>query len=146
MSEKGKSDTQAAEFRLLYQITASEIKYIKCLQWAITCYALLLIAAIVGFHDILFHPTPFEKFLVVFIAFLIAIAGTLYLINLQKTLSVYRSKLTTITSQFSESFREGLVEFHPDYSSFRYYLLAMILPFILVMFMGASFVAWFVYR
>jgi hypothetical protein len=146
MSEKGKSDTEAAELRLLYQVTANEMKYVKYLQWAITCYALLLIAAIVGFHDILFHPSPLEKFLLVFIAFVIAIAGTLYLINLQKTLSVYRGKLTTITNQFSEASRAALLESHPDYSSFRYCLLAIILPFILVMFTGASFVAWFVYR
>ena len=146
MSEKEESNTEAAEFRLLYQITAQEIKYVKYLQWAITCYALLLIAAIVGFHDILFHPTAFEKFLLVIIAFAIAIAGTLYLINLQKTLSLYRDKLATITNQFSESSRGGLLESHPEYSSARYYLLAIILPFILVMFIGASFVAWFVYR
>jgi hypothetical protein len=146
MSEKGKSDIEAAEFRLLYQITADEIKYVKYLQWAITCYALLLIAAIVGFHDVLFHPTPFEKFILVMIAFAIAIAGTLYLINLQKTLSKCQGRLTTISNRFSEFSREALLDPPPDYSRFRYYFLTLILPFILVMVVGAFLVTWIVYR
>ncbi len=146
MSEKGNSDAEAAECRLLFQITAEDIRYIRRKQWAITCYALLLIGAIVGFHDVLFHPTPFEKFILVAIAFVIAIAGTLYLITLQKTLSKCQDKLTTISNRFSEFFRQGLLDPPSDHSSFRYYFLTLILPFILVIFIGAIFVAWIVYR
>jgi hypothetical protein len=146
MSERGTSDREAAEFRLLYQITSDDIKHTRRQQWAITCYALLLIAAIVGFHDILFHPTSVEKFISVILAFVIAIAGTLYLIILQETLFKYGNKLMTITDHFSEVSRETLLEPTPDYSSFRYCLPRIVLPFILVMFTSASFVVWFVYR
>ncbi|UCG80256.1 MAG: hypothetical protein JSV60_09865 [Desulfobacterales bacterium] len=146
MSEKGSSDAEAAECRLLYQITADDIRYVRRKQWAITCYGLLLIAAIVGFHDVLFHPAPLEKLILVVIAFVIAIAGTLYLIALQKTLSRCQGKLTTISNHFSEFSRQALLDPPCDYSSFRYYFLTLILPFILVMFIGAFFVAWIVYR
>ena len=146
MSEQENSDREAAEFRLLYQTTADDIKYVRRQQWAITCYALLLIAAIVGFHDILFHPGLVEKSILVFLAFVIGIAGTLYLISLQKTLSKYRGKLMKITDHFSGVARETLLESLPDYNSFRCYFLTIVLPFILVMFIAVCFVAWFAYR
>jgi len=146
MSEQANSNKEAAELRLLYRIIADDIKYVRRQQWAITCYVLLLIASIVGFHDILFHPTPIEKFILVTIAFLVAIAGTLYIVTLQETLSKYRGKLMIITDHFSEACRETLSEPTTDFSSFRYYFFTIILPFIVVMFIGVVFTAWFVYR
>jgi hypothetical protein len=146
MSEQGNLEREAAEFRLLYRTTADDIKYVRRQQWAITCYVLLLMAAVVGFHDILFHPGPVEKFILVTIAFLVAIAGTLYIVTLQETLSKYRSRLMIITDHFSEACRETVSESETDFTSFRYYFLTIILPFIVVMFIGAVFVTWFVYR
>jgi len=146
MSERGTSDREAAEFRLLYQITADDMKYIRRQQWAITCYTLLLIAAVIGFHDILFHPAPLEKVILVILAFMIAIAGTLYLITLQRKLSEYGNKLVAMMDNFSEVSRETFMEPLPDYTSPRYYFLTIVLPFILVMFVAAAFAAWFVYR
>jgi membrane protein YdbS with pleckstrin-like domain len=146
MSGQRSSDKEAAEFRLLYQVTTDDIKHVRRQQWATTCYALLLIAGILGFHDLLFHPSPIERIISVLLAFVVAIAGTLYLITLQKTLSTYRSKLMTITDHFSEVSREALLETQSHYSRFQYHFYTMVLPFILVMFLAASFVAWFAYR
>jgi membrane protein YdbS with pleckstrin-like domain len=146
MSERGTSDREAAEFRLLYQITADDMKYIRRQQWAITCYTLLLIAAVIGFHDILFHPAPLEKVILVILAFMIAIAGTLYLITLQRKLSEYGNKLVAMMDNFSEVYRETFMEPLPDYTGRRYYFRTIVLPFILVMFVAAAFAAWFVYR
>jgi hypothetical protein len=146
MADQRSSDREAAEFRLLYQVTRDDIRYVKRQQWATTYYVLLLIAAIVAFHDALFHPTAMEKFILVMLAFLIVIAGTSYLIIFQKTLLKHRDKLTSIEQHFLKVSRETLLDPLPDLKSFQYYFLAMVLPFILVMFLGAAFVAWFVYR
>ena len=146
MSGPKSSDQEAAEFRLLYRVTTDDIKHVRRQQWTTTCYALLLIAGILGFHDLLFHPSPVERIVSVFLSFVIAIAGSLYMITLQKTLSTYRRKLIKITDHFSEVSRETLLDSQPDYGSFRYHFYTMVLPFILAMFVAASFVAWFVYR
>jgi hypothetical protein len=126
MSGQRSSDKEAAEFRLLYQVTTDDIKHVRRQQWATTCYALLLIAGILGFHDLLFHPSPIERIISV--------------------LSTYRSKLMTIMDHFSEISREALLETQSHYSRFQYHFYTMVLPFILVMFLAASFVAWFAYR
>lgn len=131
---------------MLYQITADDLRYTRRQQWAITYYILLLIAAVIAFHDILFHPGPFEKFVLVILAFFLAVAGTLYLITLQRKLSAYRNRLKVLLDYFSEVPREMLLESLPDYTNPPYYLLSLVLPFILVMFVAAAFTAWFVYR
>ena len=69
---------------------------------------------------------PLEKVILVILAFIIAIAGTLYLITLQRKLSEHGNKLVTMMDHFSEVPRETLLDPPPDYTSRRYYFLTIV--------------------
>jgi len=110
-NKKYEEDTKK-DFRMRWQITIDDIRYIKNRQWTITYYLLLLFAAIIGFYEVI---TPKEAILpcwqrvVLFlVALYIAGIGTYFLREFQITAARYRKRLVReLTPSLSLKFQES---------------------------------------
>jgi len=115
MDSNNYGQSTLADFRMLYQVTIDDIRYIKGRQWVVTYYLLLLFAAIIGFSETIgldqIDNWRWEKLVLSGISVGIAILGICFLIGYQKTLAGYRRRLVdNITPNLSGDFQKSLIE------------------------------------
>ncbi len=113
--ERNKESNVIEDFRMRYQITMDDIKYIKSRQWVVTYYLLLLFVAIIGFYKIISpeHGTLpcWQRAILFMIPVGIAVLGIWFLYRFQKTLARFRTYLIDgILPNLSENFKNAEVE------------------------------------
>lgn len=147
MDTKVKMESTVADFRMRYQITINDIKYIKTRQWAVTYYLLLLYAAIIGFSEIIKPDQgilPCWQRVVLYLTIVgIAVFGIFLLNNFEKTLARYRKGLIdgivpnlsedfkdreeeALKRRFGDKWRDKYIDEHRDFWQFTFYLILML--------------------
>jgi hypothetical protein len=153
MADEHDSNREFEELKLLYQITVDDIKYAKRLLWTIGYSILLGYSAIIGFRGFIniqhIAPCFTQKLIyimsILFLAIFINILGIYQLMEIQKTLSVYRMRLTAIKLSLGDKFQKIIEvsnEFKGDaenYYSYNRYG-SWILQFIILFAVGIYFV------
>jgi hypothetical protein len=95
------------ELMLLYQVTVGDLTYFKTQQWAVTNYAFLLLAAVVGLHQVLKTTSALEQFLLIVLALAIGLVTLVVLHKLQTSVRVRQSRLEATRKSFSAAFNEA---------------------------------------
>jgi hypothetical protein len=148
MDKQVEKDRAMADFRMRYQVTIDDIKYIKTRQWAVTYYLLLLYAAVIGFYKIM-KPDhgiiPCWQKVVLYLTIVgIAVFGIFFLNKLEKTLARYRKRLIddivpnlsedfraceeeALRKRFGDNWRDKYTSQYRDFFQFTLYLILMLL-------------------
>ena len=100
------------DFRMRWQITIDDIRYIKNRQWTVTYYLLLLFAAIIGFYEVIIPRDAilpcWQRVVLFLVAIYIAGIGTYFLREFQKTAARYRKRLVKeLTPSLSLEFQKS---------------------------------------
>lgn len=121
----------------LFQSATDEIRQYKNMQLIYTNYGILLYVVVIGLFDYLDYPllTLFFKFA----PFLIAILGSWYILNFQKTMKEKREILKRVYGKFSKEFNDCNGKIPKNYTSRGYYLFSFAMPLILILWVGAVF-------
>ena len=102
------ADTDADELRLLYEVTTHDLVYFKTQQWSVTYYALLIDAGLIGITQLLKpSPTAVERIVLTVLALLTASAAAFLISKLEQSLSVRKSRLHAVRTNFGGEFKRA---------------------------------------
>jgi hypothetical protein len=119
-----------ADARSMYEINVEDIRWAKGRIWTSTYYILTLYAgfiAISNFECQIFKNNIFQIILA-FLATIIAVVGIRHLIETHYNLVCYRRRLVKLRLIYHKDVRE-IISIEKDYTSFKRYLLDLLLPF-----------------
>lgn len=143
---------EGAEAVSMFALIIDDINQMKNRHWVITNYVLLLMAAIVGFCRLVDPKNsgiPEEsKMPLLLLAFCIAFMGSYFLFSFQRALLRYRQRLDCAYEQLPPALQHiwGPLKSSKNYLSFRYCLFETVIAFVLIQWIAALLVAWFLYR
>ena len=100
------------DFRMWYQITIDDIKFLKRQQWQTTYYVLLLQGALVGFFKLVTDNGDASfglRFILINISWAISAIGLYNLLKFQESAQEYRTRLLRLVKPgLSERFQKAL--------------------------------------
>lgn len=100
------NDQDHHELMMLYQITVDDLTYFKTQQWAVSTYAFLLYAGIVGVKELLGEQSDCtEKVVVSIFVVAVLIAGCAVLSKLQDSIRLRQKRLDATRVQFGKYFQ-----------------------------------------
>ncbi len=102
------NEDERQELLALYQATTQDLSFFKSQQWAITNYALIAFAAIIGVPQLAKQTfTPCVRTLLIGAAIAMTVLSTIVLYRLKRSIDDRRARLDRVYDRFSDEFKNA---------------------------------------
>jgi uncharacterized membrane protein len=148
MGKNGSSILNQDSLLFFYQLTSDEIHHAQKQKWSITCYSLLINAAIFGVFKLLDAASIrlYEELALITLAVIVLFAGVLYLVFTHKLLVEYQLRLRRIYKNLPEDKYIILEKPALNAASIPSQLANLVVPYVLVLFVECVAVIYLVIR